>query len=126
MDKPRSTMAREIAEAASAFEQRADGSRARIGDVVMGEGTLVITLHEALSPAEKALSQDPAGAAQVQDFHRQSVQPLVRDAYGRRSAGSSGWRSAERPPKSSRRPARRCKSSRSPVAWERRHRSEIS
>jgi len=39
--------------------------------VVLSEGTLVITLHEALSPAEKALARSPAGAAQVQEFHRQ-------------------------------------------------------
>jgi len=39
--------------------------------VVLSEDTLVITLHEALSPAEKALAQNAAGAAQVQEFHRQ-------------------------------------------------------
>ncbi len=39
--------------------------------VVLSEGTLVITLHEALSPAEKALAKTPAGAAQIQEFHRQ-------------------------------------------------------
>jgi len=39
--------------------------------VVLSEDTLVITLHEALSPAEKALAKNPAGAAQVQEFHRQ-------------------------------------------------------
>ena len=39
--------------------------------VVLSEGTLVITLHEALSPAERALAKSPAGAAQLQDFHRQ-------------------------------------------------------
>jgi uncharacterized protein YbcI len=31
----------------------------------------VITLHGALSPAEKALSKTAEGAAQVQEFHRQ-------------------------------------------------------
>jgi len=31
----------------------------------------VITLHEALSPAERVLAKSPAGAAQMQDFHRQ-------------------------------------------------------
>ena len=39
--------------------------------VVLNDGTLVITLHGALSPAEKALAKSPAGAAQVQEFHRQ-------------------------------------------------------
>ena len=39
--------------------------------MVLSENTLVITLHEALSPAERALATSPAGAAQVQEFHRQ-------------------------------------------------------
>ena len=39
--------------------------------VVLSEDTLVITLHDALTPAEKALALSPAGAAQVQEFHRQ-------------------------------------------------------
>jgi uncharacterized protein YbcI len=39
--------------------------------VVLSEGTLVITLHEALSPAERELAKTPAGAAQMQEFHRQ-------------------------------------------------------
>src|SRR5207244_11117761 len=39
--------------------------------VVLSEDTLVITLHGALSRAEKALAQSPAGAAQVQEYHRQ-------------------------------------------------------
>ena len=37
----------------------------------MSDNTLMITLHGALSPAERALAKSPAGAAQVQDFHRQ-------------------------------------------------------
>lgn len=39
--------------------------------VVISEDTLVITLHGALSPAEQAMSASPAGAAKVQEFHRQ-------------------------------------------------------
>jgi hypothetical protein len=35
------------------------------------EAKLMVTLHGALTPAEKALAQSPAGAAQVQEFHRQ-------------------------------------------------------
>ena len=38
---------------------------------VLSEDTLVITLHGALSLAETALAKSPAGAAQVQEFHRQ-------------------------------------------------------
>ena len=72
MDKSDSRMAQQIAQAAIAFEQRRTGTHVpRSVTVVLGEGTLVITLHEALSPAEKALAKTPAGAAQIQEFHRQ-------------------------------------------------------
>ena len=64
-------MAQQIAQAAIAFEQRRTGHVPKSVTVVLSEDTLVITLHEALSPAEKALAQSPAGAAQVQEFHRQ-------------------------------------------------------
>jgi uncharacterized protein YbcI len=39
--------------------------------VVLSGDTLVITLHGALSPAEKALAMSPEGIAQLQEFHRQ-------------------------------------------------------
>ena len=68
----KSTMAQQIARAAIAFEQRRTGNHVpKSVTVVLSEGTLVITLHEALSPAERVLSQTPAGAAKVQEFHRQ-------------------------------------------------------
>jgi uncharacterized protein YbcI len=72
MNKTKSTMAQQIAQAAVAFEQRRTGSHApKTVTVVLSEGTLLITLHEALSPAEKELARTAAGAAQVQEFHRQ-------------------------------------------------------
>ena len=71
MNKSQS-IAQQIAKAAIAFEQRRTGNHVpKSVTVVLSEGTLVITLHEALSPAERALSQSPAGAAKVQEFHRQ-------------------------------------------------------
>ena len=80
MDESKLTMAQQIAEAASAFEQLRTGHGPKSVTVVLSEDTLVVTLHGALSPAEKALAQTPAGAAQVQDFHRQlfidSADPL--------------------------------------------------
>lgn len=72
MTPSKSIMAQQIAQAAIAYEQRRTGNHLpKSVTVVLSEGTLVVTLHEALSPAEKALSQSPAGAAQVQEFHRQ-------------------------------------------------------
>ena len=72
MNRSNSSKAQQIAQAAIAFEQRRTGNHMpRSVTVVLSEATLVITLHEALSPAEKALATSPAGAAQVQEFHRQ-------------------------------------------------------
>ena len=71
MDESHATMAQQIAQAASTFEQQRTGHRPKGVAVVLSEDTLVITLRGALSPAEKALAQSPVGAAQVQEFHRQ-------------------------------------------------------
>lgn len=64
-------MAKEIAQAANAFEQRRTGRVPKSITVVMTESTLVITLHGILSEAEKAVAKEPAGAAEMQEFHRQ-------------------------------------------------------
>jgi uncharacterized protein YbcI len=72
MNNLKSTMAQRIAQAAIAFEQGRTGNHVpKTVSVVLSEGTLVITLHEALSPAERVLARTPAGALQVQEFHRQ-------------------------------------------------------
>jgi len=71
MDKPNSTMARQIAQAASVFEQQRTGNTPKSVSVVLSDTTLVITLHGALSEAERTLAKSPEGAAQIQDFHRQ-------------------------------------------------------
>src|SRR5438445_598304 len=72
MKNSNTTMAQRIAQAAIAFEQRRTGNHVpKSVTVVLSEGTLVITLHEALSPAERAMAESPEGAAKVQEFHRQ-------------------------------------------------------
>jgi uncharacterized protein YbcI len=71
MDNTNSDMAKQVAFAACDFERRRTGNSPRSVTVVLSENTLVITLHGALSPAEQALAKSPAGAAQVQEFHRQ-------------------------------------------------------
>jgi uncharacterized protein YbcI len=71
MKKLDPSVAQQIAQAASAFEQRRTGHAPKSVAVILSENTLVITLHGALSPAEQALAKSPAGAAQVQEFHRQ-------------------------------------------------------
>jgi uncharacterized protein YbcI len=71
MNDYESKMAQEIAQVAIAYQAERTGHAAASVTVVLSEETLVITLHDALTPAEKALAVNPAGAAQVQDFHRQ-------------------------------------------------------
>jgi len=70
MDKTYKTMAQQIALAASAFEEQTTGHAPRSVTVVLNDDTLVITMHGALSPAEKALATSAAGIAQVQEFHK--------------------------------------------------------
>lgn len=68
------SMAQQIARAARDCERQRTGQTPRAVTVVLGDDTVVITLHGALSPAEKELARSPAGAAQVQQFHRQLFQ----------------------------------------------------
>ena len=71
MGKIQPTMAQEIADAVIAFHQQTTGHAPKAVTVVLSQDTLVITLHEALSPAERELSRSPVGAAKVEEFHRQ-------------------------------------------------------
>lgn len=71
MEKAPLTMAQRLAEVASTMQQQRTGHLPQSVTVVLSDDTLVVTMHEALTPAEKALAQSPAGAAQVQEFHRQ-------------------------------------------------------
>jgi uncharacterized protein YbcI len=71
MSNPSPAMARQIAQAASALQEQRTGHPPHSVAVVLSGETLVITLHGALSPAEKALAKSPEGAAQLQEFHRQ-------------------------------------------------------
>ena len=65
------TVAEQIAQAAVACQQQRTGHKPQSVAVVLSGDTLLIALHGALSPAEKALAQSREGAAQVQEFHRQ-------------------------------------------------------
>jgi uncharacterized protein YbcI len=71
MDKIPLTMAQRLAEVASAMQQQRTGHQPTAVTVVLAEDTLVVTLHDALTPAEKALARSAEGAARVQEFHRQ-------------------------------------------------------
>ena len=77
MNKLDPTMAEQVAQAISAFQEQRTGYPAKAVTVVLSDDTLVVTLHEALSPAEKALAGTPEGAAQVQEYHRQLFKDSV-------------------------------------------------
>ncbi|MBL8850212.1 MAG: DUF2294 domain-containing protein [Planctomycetaceae bacterium] len=70
MDTAGMTMAQHVARVARDFQQQRTGHAPKSVTVVLSEGTLVVTLHEVLTPAEMALSRTPAGAEQVREFHR--------------------------------------------------------
>jgi uncharacterized protein YbcI len=76
-------MAEQVSTAAMAFQVERTGHAPSAATVVLSGDTLVITLHEALSEAERVVSQSPEGAAQVQAFHRElfgiSAAPLRKE-----------------------------------------------
>src|SRR5271157_172808 len=71
MNRPASTAAHQIARAAIASERDRTGHAPKSVTVILSNDTLVITLRGALSAAEEALAQSPAGTARMQEFHRQ-------------------------------------------------------
>jgi uncharacterized protein YbcI len=71
MNDAESAMAQQVAQVAIAHQKERTGRAPASVSVVLNEDTLVIALHDALTPAEKTLAMTPAGAAQVQEFHRQ-------------------------------------------------------
>jgi uncharacterized protein YbcI len=78
MDHRESTMVEQLAEAASAFQLQQTGHAPSNVTVVLGEDTVVVTLHEALTPAELALASSPERAANLREFHQQ----LFRNSVG--------------------------------------------
>jgi uncharacterized protein YbcI len=64
-------MAQQVAQAARECAHQRTGHTPKSATAVLSDDTLVITLREALSPAESALATSPAGAAQLQEYHRQ-------------------------------------------------------
>jgi uncharacterized protein YbcI len=64
-------MAQQVAEAVMTFQLKTTGHSPKAVTVVLSQDTLVVTLHEALSPAERDTAKSPARAAKVEEFHRQ-------------------------------------------------------
>ena len=70
MNNSQATVVQQLAQAASAFQRQRTGHAPESVIAVLSADTVVVTLHGALTPAEQSLAQTPAGAAQVQEFHR--------------------------------------------------------
>lgn len=70
------TMVERVAHAVSVFHEQRTGHAPKSVTVVLTDDTLVATLREALSPAEKELFRTYEGALQIQEYHRQ----LFRDS----------------------------------------------
>ena len=62
---------KQLATIACRLQELRTGHAPRSVTAILSELTLVVTLQDALSPAEKDLAQSPDGAAKVQEFHRQ-------------------------------------------------------
>lgn len=65
------TITQQIAQAVGDFQEQRTGHRPRAITVVFSGDTLVVLLHDALTPAEKEVARDPSGVARVQEQHRQ-------------------------------------------------------
>jgi uncharacterized protein YbcI len=76
-------MIQRIAAVAGTFQHQTTGRPPSSVTVVQSHDSLVVTLHDALSLAERMLAQSPTGAAHVRELHRQlfhgSCGPLRRE-----------------------------------------------
>lgn len=98
MISPASNITEQLAEMASSLQQQRTGVAPTSVTVLLGEDTLVVTLRDALTPAEKALVRTPEGAAQVQEFHRQlfsSASEAMRQEIKRITGREVGEATAE-------------------------------
>jgi uncharacterized protein YbcI len=79
MIPPAESMAQRVADAVTKFQIERTGHVPKSVSVLLNGDTLVVTLHEALSPAEIILSKSPDGANFVRDFHRRLFDSSVGD-----------------------------------------------
>ena len=78
MDKTELTVIQQLSAAARNFQMQQTGRAPSDVTVVLEKDTLIVTLHEALSPAEQALAQSPEGASNLREYHQQ----LFRNSVG--------------------------------------------
>jgi uncharacterized protein YbcI len=61
---------KELARIALSMQAERTGHTPKAVTVVASEETVVLTLHEALTPAERILAKTDTGAAKVEQYHR--------------------------------------------------------
>ena len=61
---------KELAQIALTMQSERTGHSPKAVTVVASDDTVVLTLHEALTPAEKILARTETGAAKVEQYHR--------------------------------------------------------
>lgn len=71
MNLENASAAQQLARIVSAHQKHSTGHSPKGVSVVLSDDTLVITMHEALTIAERALALSAEGAAKVQEYHRQ-------------------------------------------------------
>lgn len=70
-DEGKSTnFSKELAQLAMSMQSDRTGHTPKAVTVVASDETVVLTLHEALTPAEKILARTESGAAKVEQYHR--------------------------------------------------------
>ena len=70
-------MSKELADIALAMQSERTGHTPKAVTVVASDETVVVTLQEALTPAEKILVRTEAGASKVEDYHRALFEAAV-------------------------------------------------
>lgn len=65
-----SALSKELAQIALSMQAERTGHTPKAVTVVASDETVVLTLHEALTPAEKILARTESGAAKVEQYHR--------------------------------------------------------
>jgi len=63
-------VSKELADIAQAMQSERTGHTPKAVTVVASDETVVVTLQEALTPAEKILVRTEAGASKVEEYHR--------------------------------------------------------
>ena len=67
---PSTDFSKELAQIALSMQSERTGHTPKAVTVVASDETVVLTLHEALTPAEKILARSESGAAKVEQYHR--------------------------------------------------------